>query len=75
MGQVAASLKLKTLNDNPYTTYLKGVNSGREIRISGVWEGVECGNIVTSYTQYDLDTDKKIGSRTFDGIPLKVVSL
>lgn len=69
-----AQVSMNKLNVG-YTTYLKGVNSGREIRISGVWEGVECGNIVTSYTQYDLDTDKKIGSRTFDGIPLKVVSL
>lgn len=58
-----------------YTTYLKGITTGREIRISGIWEGIECGMINSSYTQYDLDSNEAIGTKSFIGVPTQIVSL
>lgn len=58
-----------------YTTYLKGRTSGREVRLDGVWEGVDCTDILTSYTQYDLNTNEVINSITISGVPEKTVSL
>lgn len=46
-----------------YTAYLKGTKTGKIIRVNGIWEGVDCTDIVTSYTEYDLKTNQLVATR------------
>lgn len=43
-----------------YTAYLKGEKTGKIVKMNGIWEGVDCTDIVTSYTEYDLKTNRFI---------------
>lgn len=52
-----------------YTTYLRGLTTGREVRLDGVWEGVDCTDITTSYTEYELETGKATRTVTMKGVP------
>lgn len=52
-----------------YTAHLKDETSGRLIKINGIWEGVNCTDIMTSYTQYDLKTNKLVKTIKMNGVP------
>lgn len=58
-----------------YTAYLTGVNTGRTIKVKGVWDGVDCTDIVTSFTEYDLLTNAYIKTTTINGIRNEVIKL
>jgi len=58
-----------------YTAYLTGVNTGRTIKVTGVWDGVDCTDIVTNFTEYDLLTNSFIKTTTIKGLRNEVVKL
>ncbi len=41
-----------------YITYFKGKTSGREVRIYGQWEGIDCNEINYTIEEYDLNSTK-----------------
>lgn len=49
----------------PYTARLKGKTTGRVVSINGVWEGVDCTDILYSIKEYDLETDDLISTKSF----------
>lgn len=48
----------------PYTAYLKGKKTGKIIRVSGIWEGVDYTDITCNYTEYDLKTNQPLATRS-----------
>ena len=60
---VAKAVVSRYLISVPYTLYLRGKSTGRIIRVGGKWEGVDCTNITTSYTEYDIDTHQLVRTR------------
>lgn len=60
---VAKAVVSRYLISVPYTLYLRGKSTGKIIRVGGKWEGVDCTNISTSYTEYDIDTHQLVRTR------------
>lgn len=58
-----------------YTAYLKNPSTGKQLRINGIWEGVDCTDIETSYSQYEIATNKFVKEVKMKGIPKTRVSL
>ena len=58
-----------------YTAYLTGVSTGRTIKVKGVWDGVDCTDIVTNFTEYDLLTNAYIKTTTINGLRNEVIKL
>jgi hypothetical protein len=58
-----------------YTAYLTGVSTGRVIKVKGVWDGVDCTDIITNFTEYDLLTNAYIKTTTINGLRNEVIKL
>ncbi len=57
-----------------YTAYLRDQKTGREIRMNGYWEGVDCTDIETEYEQYDLRTNTRVKALRMKGVPKTIVN-
>lgn len=58
-----------------YTTYLRSVNTGKEIRLEGRWSGIDCAEIKAKCTEYELDSNNITKIKTFNGVPHETVVL
>ena len=58
-----------------YTTYLRSVNTGKEIRLEGRWRGIDCAEIKAKCTEYELDSNNITKIKTFNGVPHEAVVL
>lgn len=58
-----------------YTAYLTGVNTGRTIKVKGVWDGVDCTDIITNFAEYDLLSNTYIKTTTINGLRNEVIKL
>lgn len=58
-----------------YTTYLRSVNTGKEIRLEGRWSGIDCAEIKAKCTEYELDSNNITKIKTFNGVPHEAVVL
>ena len=58
-----------------YTAYLTGVTSGRTVKVRGVWEGIDCTDIITNFAEYDLVTNSYLKTTTINGTPNEVIRL
>lgn len=58
-----------------YTTYLRSVNTGKEIRLEGRWSGIDCAEIKAKCTKYELDSNNITKIKTFNGVPHEAVVL
>lgn len=56
-----------------YTTYLRSVNTGKEIRLEGRWRGIDCAEIKAKCTEYELDSNNITKIKTFNGVPHEAV--
>lgn len=56
-----------------YTTYLRSVNTGKEIRLEGRWSGIDCAEIKAKCTEYELDSNNITKIKTFNGVPHEAV--
>lgn len=57
-----------------YTTYLRSVNTGKEIRLEGRWRGIDCAEIKAKCTEYELDSNNITKIKTFNGVPHEQLS-
>ena len=58
-----------------YTTYLRSVNTGKEIRLEGRWSGIDCAEIKAKCTEHELDSNNITKIKTFNGVPHETVVL
>lgn len=58
-----------------YTTYLRSVNTGKEIRLEGRWSGIDCAEIKAKCTEYELDSNIITKIKIFNGVPHEAVIL
>lgn len=63
---IAQAQVTRYLMEVRYTAYLKSIKTGRIVRLNGLWKGIDCTDIVTSYTEYDLNTNKAIRTTVVD---------
>ena len=64
-----------TLKRSTHTSYLRSVNTGKEIRLEGRWSGIDCAEIKAKCTEYELDSNNITKIKTFNGVTHEAVVL
>ncbi|MDD4438830.1 MAG: hypothetical protein PHS04_12465 [Tissierellia bacterium] len=60
--------------DIRYRAKVRGVNTGKEITIDGIWTGVDCSEVVGYAEEIPLGQNKVKSSKTFKVDPSKEIT-